>query len=260
MDSGSPSSPESPCSKCTKTSKVTSVYWPELKQILEKDPGRFKDLELECLCFERMSVFDNEHIRDPAMDGYTHGAHILPCGHIFGEKCLSRIWQYAHQADGWFACPACRQVLGYHQHCCHDLNSLPMPQSVAEIKQFPYLRDNVLVSNKCGDCIMLDEVRNLSSMAQNHLPPVDLRHGEYIGVSITAPNSTMWAPSTDLYNSDPIVRTMRLSGALNELCELSRRSLSENWEGVWRSVDFRVLEYHLHVFRVSEHSRAYGGV
>ncbi|KAJ4313925.1 hypothetical protein N0V84_009167 [Fusarium piperis] len=256
MNPRASSSPKSPCSRCSKTSKITSIYWPELKQILENDPSKFHDLELECLCYERMSIFDGEHVGDLAMDGYAHGAHILPCGHIFGEKCLYRMWQYATEADGWFACPACRQALGYHQHCCHDLNSLPFPQSLEEIKQFPYFRDNVLISNKCGDCIMMDEVRNLTSMAQNHLPPVDLRQGEYLGVSVSVPN-TLWAPSTDPYIADPIIRTMRPFGALKDLCETSRRSLSENWEGVWRSVDLRRLEYRLHVFRVSGYSGAY---
>ncbi|KAI8721358.1 hypothetical protein NCS52_00583100 [Fusarium sp. LHS14.1] len=254
MNSRSPSTLKSPCPNHSKTRKISSVYWPELKRILENDPRRFHDLELECLCFERMSIFEHEHVRDPAMDHYTHGAHVLPCGHIFGEKCLFRMWKYAIEADGWFACPACRQALGYHAHCYHDLNSLPMPQSLEEIRQFPYFRENVLISNKCGDCIMMDEVRNLSSMAQNHLPPMDLREGEYVGVSISSPD-TMWAPSTDPRKADPIIRTILSSGALERICELSRRSLSENWEGVWRSVDFRELEYRLHVFRVSGYPR-----
>ncbi|KAJ4169707.1 hypothetical protein NW754_005855 [Fusarium falciforme] len=254
--SPSPTTPKSPCPNCSKTCKISSIYWPELKQILENDPSRFTDLDLECLCFERMSIFEDEHVRDPAMGSYTHGAHVLPCGHIFGEKCLVRMWEYSNEADGWFACPACRQALGYHAHCYHDLNSLPMPQSLEEIKQVPYFRDNVLISNKCGDCIMMDEVRNLSSMAQNHLPPMDLREGEYLGVSICSPNA-MWAPSTDPYKADPIVRTMQPFGVLKDFCEFSRKSMSENWEGVWRSVDFRELEYRLHVFRVSGYPRVY---
>ncbi|RMJ03262.1 hypothetical protein BHE90_006774 [Fusarium euwallaceae] len=255
MSSRSPSPKSSPCPNCSK-GKISSVYWPELKQILENDPSRFHDLDLECLCCERMSIFNDEHVRDPAMGHYTHGAHVLPCGHIFGEKCLVRMWQFANEADGYFACPACRQALGYHPHCYHDLNSLPMPQSLIDIRQFPYFRDNVLVSNKCGDCVMMDEVRNLSSMAQIHLPPMDLKNGEYLGVSVNSLD-TMWAPSTDPYKADLIVRSLPLSGALKELCEVSRKSLTGNREGVWRSVDFRDLVYTLHVFRVSGYARGY---
>ncbi|KAM0427605.1 hypothetical protein ACHAPT_007566 [Fusarium lateritium] len=234
--------------------RITSDFWPELKEALLIGPEKFGHLALQCCyCLESMTVSGQEHIRDPQVYNLTHGAHILPCGHIFGEKCITQMWEYSFNEHGWFACPICRRYMDFHRHCCHDINSLPMPETLEEIQTFPPTLgevDKILVTDKCGDCMILDEVVNLSSMAQNHLPPkLVLYEGEYLAVSAMG-SFKMWAPPTWPDSGDTIVATLSPVGVLAELCELSRKSLAENSQGKWWSVNFRDLEYRLHIVRV----------
>ncbi|KAF4977028.1 hypothetical protein FZEAL_6390 [Fusarium zealandicum] len=225
---------------------VTDTFWPSLRTILTSDPGKFNVLNLECgICLEPMAVLPHLHHPD-------HGARVLPCGHMFGSKCVSDMKNEADRKEECAKCPVCRTVFDVHTHCAHSHSGMPMPSCAEAIPSFPrVLSEGGEIAEKCGDCQVIDTMMSLSLLAHSLLPPVRMGDLETIGVSASKPGFR-WRLKLGSGSGMEmrIVRDLIMNeGPLRRICEEVEKSLSRNSAGVWQSVDLDGLKFQLHVYQ-----------
>ncbi|EMT64320.1 hypothetical protein FOC4_g10010815 [Fusarium odoratissimum] len=206
----------------------TTPFWPRLRDSLIEDPKLFNHLHLECgICLTDMSIFPHDHTFSPD-EGLTtekkmmsHRARILPCGHMFGNKCLHTMIDEAlkDMEDGEspeIACPSCRVVFSPHSDCGH-------PHSAVEI------------------------ISVVAVLAPVFTPPLDLTDRETLITYGTGANLHYWAvnleESANVY--DEFVREIPLGDALQRVCDEITERLVQNSKKRWYSEDFAGLKFKL---------------
>ncbi|KAF5007285.1 hypothetical protein FDECE_6374 [Fusarium decemcellulare] len=231
--------------------QVTHNFWPNLRDTLLNGPHRLKNLNLQCdICMEQMSVFDHEHVQHHVEKNMHHGARVLPCGHMFGTRCISRVIVECRNSHIPVSCPMCRTPFVDHPHCLHGHSGMPMPNTIQDIANFPRtLAEGGKIADKCGDCQVVDAVIGLSRLAPILYPPIDLGIMEVIGVSASKPGGHSWSlePGQGMFNL--IVEDLSLEeGTFQTICDETAEILGENTLRNWTSVDLRGLEFHVHIY------------
>ncbi|KAH6958180.1 hypothetical protein DER45DRAFT_593751 [Fusarium avenaceum] len=112
-----------------KQEKCTETYWPLLKEQLSSGKATFDNLELTCnICYDTMGT----QLGDQFNEAGTHGARILPCGHMFGYSCLRLSYEATLDGDMSACCPTCRASV-IHSRCRHIHPGQKMPTCLKDL-------------------------------------------------------------------------------------------------------------------------------
>ncbi|EWY97586.1 hypothetical protein FOYG_02405 [Fusarium oxysporum NRRL 32931] len=238
----------------------TTPFWPRLRDSLVEDPKLFNHLHLECgICLTGMSIFPHDHTFSPD-EGLTpekkmmsHRARILPCGHMFGNKCLHTMIDEAlkDMEDGEspeIACPSCRVVFSPHSDCEHPHSGKFMPTTMEGVYAMPAtLAEGGILSHRCGECLAVEIISVVAVLAPVFTPPLDLTDRETLITYGTGANLHYWAvnleESANVY--DEFVREIPLGDALQRVCDEITECLVQNSKKRWYSEDFAGLKFKL---------------
>ncbi|KAF5533656.1 hypothetical protein FMEXI_11732 [Fusarium mexicanum] len=237
----------------------TTPFWPRLRDSLIEDPELFDHLHLECgICLTEMSIFRHDHTFTPD-EGLTpeektrsHRACILPCGHMFGHKCLHTMIDEAvkEMEEGRapeLSCPSCREVFSPHRDCPHPRSGKFMPTTMEGVyKMPPAFSEGGVLSHSCGNCIAIETISVVAALVPTFTPPLDLTERETLMVYGAADNGHMWwsvnfEQSNDVY--DEVVREIPLGAALQRICDEINERLKQNAKKRWYSEDFSELKF-----------------
>ncbi|KAF4456053.1 hypothetical protein F53441_1774 [Fusarium austroafricanum] len=217
----------------------TTTYWPNLRDALIEDPSLFNQLRLDCgICFDEMSVFPHQHTYDPDMGYFSHRARILPCGHIFGSKCVHALVDQAIETDSNFTC-------------------MPMPASIEAVYTFPpALSEGGILPDQCGDCQVCKIVTGLAHLLPTFLFPFDLPDRDVLVVQATTMCST-WRtqPVRPGYGCDDHVEEFPMGESFRGICNMVKQRLSENATKSWISVDLAGLELSIQRYRFRDNEQ-----
>ncbi|KAH7238186.1 hypothetical protein BKA59DRAFT_481557 [Fusarium tricinctum] len=137
--------------KQNKQEKCSETYWPLLKEQLSSSKVTFDDLELTCnICYDTMGTQPSDQFNEAG----THGARILPCGHMFGYCCLRQ--SYEATLDGYSdmsaCCPTCRASV-VHSTCRHIHPGQKMPTCLEDLDCVAGpIKDGQMIAT-CKNCI-----------------------------------------------------------------------------------------------------------
>ncbi|KAF5571155.1 hypothetical protein FPHYL_671 [Fusarium phyllophilum] len=236
----------------------TTPFWPRLRDSLIEDPELFNHLHLECgICLTDMSVFCHDHTFSPD-EGVTpkekmrsHRARILPCGHMFGHKCLYTMIDEAVKEAGEgrvpvLSCPSCRDVFSPHRDCPHPHSGKFMPTTMEGVyKMPPTFSEGGVLSPNCGNCIAIETISVVGTLVPMFTPPLDLTERETFLTYGTADNRNVWAVNMEetaiVY--DEVVREIPLGDELQGICDGINKRLMQNAKKRWYSEDFSELKF-----------------
>ncbi|KAF4944275.1 hypothetical protein FGADI_12818 [Fusarium gaditjirri] len=213
----------------------STPFWPRLRDSLIEDPELFNHLHLECgICL-------------------TDIARILPCGHMFGNKCLHAMIDEAFKDmnEGevpFIACPSCRVVFSPHKDCSHPHSGKSMPTTMEGVYAMPAtLSEGGVLSHSCGGCLAVEMISVVAVLAPVFTPPLDLAERETLIVYGTTANLHYWAVNLNLEDSetryDEVVREIPLGDALQRVCDEINERLVQNSRKRWCSEDFEGLKF-----------------
>jgi hypothetical protein len=241
----------------------TTPFWPRLRDSLLEDPEFFNHLQLECgICLTDMSIFPHEHTFSP--EGLTpekktmsHRARILPCGHMFGNKCLHTMIEEATKdlevgEIPEIACPACRVIFSSHSDCLHFHTGKFMPTTMEGVYAIPptFSEGGVLL-HSCGNCLAVDVISAVASLAPMFIPPLELTDREALVTYGTTANLHYWGIHLgDNQNVfEEFVREIPLGDALQRICNEITDRLMWNSTKRWHSEGFAGLKFQLMLYR-----------
>ncbi|KAF5640512.1 hypothetical protein F52700_3663 [Fusarium sp. NRRL 52700] len=237
---------------------LTTPFWPRLRDSIIEDPELFEHLHLECgICLTEMSIFSHDHTFTPD-EGLTpkektrsHRARILPCGHMFGHKCLhTMIDEAVKEADEGrvpiLSCPSCREVFSPHRDCPHPHSGKSMPTTMEGVyKVPPTFSEGGVLSHSCGNCIAIDIISAVAVLVPTFTPPLELSERETLLTYGTTDTHQAWAINHEdnevIY--DEVVREIPLGDALQGICDQMSQRLTENAKKRWYSQDFTELKF-----------------
>ncbi|KAF4496371.1 hypothetical protein FAGAP_7479 [Fusarium agapanthi] len=236
----------------------TTPFWPRLRDSLIEDPELFNHLHLECgICLTEMSIFRHDHTFSPD-EGLTpkekmrsHRARILPCGHMFGHKCLytmidEAVKETEEERAPVLSCPSCREVFSPHRDCPHPHTGKFMPTTMEGVyKVPPTFSEGGVLSHSCGNCIAIDIISAVAALVPMFTPSLEMTERETLLTYGTADNSNVWAinheDNTVVY--DEVVREIPLGNALQGICDQMSERLTQNAKRRWYSQDFTELKF-----------------
>ncbi|KAF5598698.1 hypothetical protein FPCIR_2760 [Fusarium pseudocircinatum] len=236
----------------------TTPFWPRLRDSLIEDTKLFNHLHLECgICLNDMSIFRHDHTFSPD-EGLTpkqkmmsHRACILPCGHMFGHKCLYTMIDEAvkETEEGRvpiLSCPSCRVVFSPHRDCPHPHSGKFMPTTMEGVYKIPpTFSESGVLSHSCGQCIAIETISVIASLVPVFTPPLEMSEGETLLTYGTADNSLWWSinheENTKRY--DEVVREIPLGDALQRIGDEINERLRQNAKKRWYSEDFSEIEF-----------------
>ncbi|KAF4433156.1 hypothetical protein FACUT_8193 [Fusarium acutatum] len=254
----------------------TTAFWPRLRDSLIEDPELFNHLHLECgICLTDMSIFPHEHTfsHDPNRSfrerTMSHRAQILPCGHMFGYKCLQVMIAEANipldeedeEDDGeeeeeeipQLSCPSCRVVFSAHIDCPHPHSGMPMPTTMEGVYAMPpTFSEGGVLSHSCAGCVATEMISVIDVLSDVFLPPQHLTDEEILIVSGTAPDHRSWDVSLGdfkLRDFNHFVRDIPLGDALQRICDEINGRLEQNTKRRWCSDGFSTLKFGLKIHR-----------
>lgn len=226
--------------------KLTNTYWPALRDALLQDPSSYDNLDLDCgICLDKMAVFPHENTFDDdhALRTISHGARILPCGHMFGTRCVTAHFDNLIDDNQPVVCPTCRMDLLWHKECEHVHYGLAMPTSISEIRLFPgTIAEGGKLSENCRDCQILDAISGIQLLASILVPPVD--NGD-VYVSACTATGYWWDTKPEGYVEEDIA----ILGPLYKICQVAEMTMKANAVKSWCSGNFRGLEIAIGVCR-----------
>ncbi|KAF9769737.1 hypothetical protein IL306_012828 [Fusarium sp. DS 682] len=245
--------------------EYTIPYWPRLRDSLIEDPELFNYLHLECgICYDDMSIFPHEHTFDLETDSQdealSHRARILPCGHMFGSKCLHSLIDEAVQNmipgyQGAIPCPVCRINFSWHDDCRHDHTGMPMPTTMAGVYAMPptFLEGGVL-ADKCGNCQTSDIALAISHLAPIFLSPLGLTDREaLVTFAGTFHDSLGVHAAYDGCAYNQWARDVELGEQLQRVCNEIIDRVTRNKTRYWCSKDLSGLNVKLQVYKDTRH-------
>ncbi|KAF5692890.1 hypothetical protein FDENT_2462 [Fusarium denticulatum] len=236
----------------------TTPFWPRLRDSLIEDPELFNHLHLECgICLNDMSIFRHDHTFSPD-EGLTpkqkmmsHRACILPCGHMFGHKCLyTMIDEVVKETEEGrvpiLSCPSCRVVFSPHRDCPHPPSGKFMPTTMEGVYKIPpTFSESGVLSHSCGQCIAIETISAVASLVPMFTPPLEMSERETLLTYGTADNSLWWSinheENTKRY--DEVVREIPMGDALQRICDEINKRLRQNAKKRWYSEGFSEIEF-----------------
>ncbi|RWA11841.1 hypothetical protein EKO27_g3262 [Xylaria grammica] len=147
---------------------VTDIaIWSELsKYITAYNPTALKDIgsnasvqvQLDCgICFAKRLLLpawiDHDHQHLKSTQESSEQVCVLPCGHFFGDECITAWVKYGSHGDKPPTCPSCRFEL-VHPMCKHPIELAKIPVELSAenpkdiVRHVPYTRVHQL---KPGD-------------------------------------------------------------------------------------------------------------
>ncbi|KAF4342327.1 hypothetical protein FBEOM_3734 [Fusarium beomiforme] len=245
------------------SSEYTVPYWPRLRDSLIEDPDLFNRIHLECgICFDDMSIFPHQHTFDLEADtqneSLSHRARILPCGHMFGSKCIYTMIDEAVKDmipgyQGAIYCPVCRVNFSWHENCRHEHTGMPMPTTMAGVYAMPpTFSEGGVLADKCGNCQTTDIAMAISHLAPVLLSPLGRTDREAL-ITYATTFYDSWAvhTSADDYVYKDFVRNMELGEPLQRVCDEILERVCRNKTRYWCSKDLSGLKVKLQVFKDS---------
>ncbi|KAF5652620.1 hypothetical protein F25303_3066 [Fusarium sp. NRRL 25303] len=230
----------------------TTPFWPRLRDSLIEDPELFNHLRLECgICLNDMSIFRHDHTFSPD-EGLTHEektrshrACILPCGHMFGHKCLHTMIDEAlkEMEEGQvpiLTCPSCREVFSPHRDCPHPHSGKFMPTTMEGVYRIPpTFSESGVLSHNCGNCMALEAISSIAALVPIFIPPLELTERETLlthGITGSYNWVTNLAEDPTIY--DEFVREIPLGDELQRICDQISERLAQVAKKRWYSEDF----------------------
>lgn len=233
---------------------IDNIYWPEFKKAVEADTARVRPIQLECvICTELMTTSPDEP--DHTFVGIpSHGAQILPCGHMIGASCWFE-WiaseEQAASGKKYDKCPCCNTKIRFHSKCGHRTPGRFIPDTVAEYTTVPAVfRHGGCISPRCLWC----ELRHVMEMFCNSAPrpSLELQPGEY-------PSMLFHVEGTPLLQQyprdhqpsqlDTIVCELEMPQELVTLWEVISLTWKLNSPKLWYGRDLAQADFAICVFR-----------
>jgi hypothetical protein len=122
-----------------KNQRINETYWPYLKSKLASQPDAWKCLALTCrICYADMRLSKSPMQTHQSQDStLERTAQILPCGHIFCNRCLPEM-KLDRRKELWFDCYVCRKSAKL-AGCSYDCKilQLPVPANPEALENFP---------------------------------------------------------------------------------------------------------------------------
>ncbi|KAH7188211.1 uncharacterized protein B0J16DRAFT_370191 [Fusarium flagelliforme] len=238
--------PESPSNQ----PKLANTYWPVLRDSLLQDPSLYNNLHLDCgICLDKMAIFPHEHTfqNDHALKTISHGARILPCGHIFGTRCITSHFYNLMDNGQPVVCPACRTNLLRHKGC-EDVNyGMAMPTSISEIRMFPdTIAEGGRLPDQCRDCQVADALSGIQFLASILVPPID---DGVVYVSAETATGYWWDTKPEEYIGEEFEEDIAIRGPLLKICQVVEMTMKANAVRSWCSGNFTGLEIAVGVCR-----------
>ncbi|KAM5351054.1 hypothetical protein ACJ41O_003777 [Fusarium nematophilum] len=223
---------------------ITGTFWPPIRDTLLLDPVSFHRLSLECaICLEPMTVLPDQHRDDPGMPGFDHSARILPCGHIFGTKCILTALRQDFPLG---TCPTCRRAL-QHSRCGHPISGIPMPHRAEDVDRLPPVMGEAgaEVAEDCSECKVSEVIMGLDTLIKS-LTTLDRRQ-DRIAISARAGNM-IWHTFPPQRQEVLNLRDMDPRGARQHICDIAAALLAWEDEKRWRSDNLRGIQIRPHLY------------
>ncbi|KAM0199038.1 hypothetical protein ACHAPA_003639 [Fusarium lateritium] len=233
---------------------ITGTYWPVFKREVEADEARVRPIQLECLiCCELMTTSpdepDHTYVGTP-----SHGAQILPCGHMIGASCwfewLDRMKRIAPRKK-FDKCPCCNMKFRFHTKCGHRTAGRFIPDTVAEYSAVPALLSHGgRISSRCWWCELKLAMKVLCSSAQ--IPSPKVQPGEYTFMIFHVEGNPLLYqyPSYRLPSQlDTIVRELEIPQELVTIWDVVHLTWKLNSVEFWYERDIAQTEFSICVFR-----------
>ncbi|CAM1505107.1 Fc.00g107440.m01.CDS01 [Cosmosporella sp. VM-42] len=235
--------------------RVTENYWPKLKQLIKEDPSVVNRLDLECpICYERMTITDEEHVFEPILGGLkvSHQAGILPCGHMFGASCVAKMLTSNHSQNKVSACPCCRLTLKYRL-CIHTTPGIPMPVKWNQIEQMlKTIPEGGKMPPVCFDCALARALNNLTKMTEITVDTQEYPDMAGLGVGLYVEFDGAESHHIKRHKVDSsrwIKDFTEGQKIMGECCVSYANTLKRQFVNNWCEWNIRDIEFHLGVYR-----------
>ncbi|KAF4977463.1 hypothetical protein FZEAL_6027 [Fusarium zealandicum] len=227
--------------------RIVETFWPVLRSILEKEEHENQDFNLVCsICYDDTVVCPQSH---QAEDGREHhGATVLPCGHIFGKKCISTLFAYNETPS----CPTCRTPL-QHTTCGHSHPGMAMPHEKSSLSSLPAtISEGGKISGKCVECWLHVMIQQLSLKANMYISCTTPRPADtHVGVSVQIAGQR-WNPIPHFpeFHKFVAVQDLVMTRFLKELCQYGARKMRQMYATEWMSGDLTGVEFHTYFYQM----------
>lgn len=233
---------------------ITDIYWPEFKKAVEADTARVRPIQLECVvCSDLMTTSPDEP--DHTFVGIpSHGAQILPCGHIIGARCWFKWIDCMKQTtprEKYAKCPCCNEKIRFHSKCGHRTPGRFIPDTVAEYFTVPTVfRHGGCIPPRCLWC----ELRHVMEMfcTSAPMPSLELQPEEYPSIILHVEGTPLLQqyPHDHQPNQlDTIVRELETPRELVALWEVISLTWKLNSPKLWYGRDLAQVDFAICVFR-----------
>ncbi|UPK97133.1 hypothetical protein LCI18_008068 [Fusarium solani-melongenae] len=227
-------------------SKVSEVFWPSLKKILKEDAKNFDRLDIKCHIYLESTTVGGQPYKVMRFE-WDHRACILPCGHIFGDKCIDGYLEDCIQSRRLPDCPTCRAIL-QHTECAHACMGVAMPSRQTEMDNvLPTLSEGSRIAEECCMCDLTTRAASLIRKSTVKLPT-----DHFFTVSAIFPRNRVWVRSGEddsILGKAKVQQEIKdgpLKEKLNQLeSQLKRKHLVE-----WSSGDLAGLKLGLHISKL----------
>jgi hypothetical protein len=160
---------------------ITDIHWPVFKREVEADKARVRPIQLECLIFSELMTTSPDEPDHTYVGTPSHGAQILPCGHMIGASCwfkwLDRMEQTA-PGRRYDKCPCCNTKFPFHRKCGHRTPGRFIPDTLVEYSAVPaILPSGGRIPPRCVWCELKHVMKLLCTSAQ--IPGPIVQQGEY---------------------------------------------------------------------------------
>ncbi|RMJ08942.1 hypothetical protein CDV36_011428 [Fusarium kuroshium] len=201
------------------------------------------------ICFDSTAIAKGPYseihgIRD-------HRATILPCGHIFGDRCIAQYLNGCEKVGLDPTCPACRTKLE-HEKCVHACLGMPVPSRQTLICTVPpTLSEGGKITGLCCVCDLKDVAKFLLEEALLEATlPVD----RSICVSADLSGDPVWfKPHDKGGDEEPDVEEIfDKSWELQQFIDMSVRRLKAKHLRKWSTGNLTGLKLEAHVYKYEE--------
>ncbi|RSL63730.1 hypothetical protein CEP54_005078 [Fusarium duplospermum] len=201
------------------------------------------------ICYDSTAIAEQPY---PEIHGRRdHRATILPCGHIFGDHCISQYLRGFEEDGRDPTCPACRTKLE-HEKCVHACLGTAVPSCQTLICTVPpTLSEGGKITDSCCKCDLTEVVRFLLREALIEATlPVD----HSICVSAGLSGDPVWFKPYDKGGDEEpdAQEVLDKSWELQQFIIMSERRLRKKHLHEWSTGDLTGLKLEVHVYKYEE--------
>ncbi|KAF5021286.1 hypothetical protein F66182_6684 [Fusarium sp. NRRL 66182] len=234
---------------------ITETWWPRFREAVEADIFKRRPIQLACSICQELITTNSSEPSHSNVDGTSHAAVIIPCGHIVGLSCLIRWLVHSNRPErNYSRCPACNAKCFHHPRCGHRCMGRMLPGNPGKYSTIPpVLSAGGVVAPECSKCEAKLLLRQLCKYAKIYptLIPAPGRD-QYIGFGLLINGiAAVYTPppldkqGVDYRRTSDVV----INSGLSTVWNINKQIMALKASRFWYEIDLTALEFTISIFQ-----------